>query len=283
MAYGEFDLNYGMDRVDLMFFGGLDSLVSSPIFGFYTETYGMGDVATGGSDPTTLQEDMYHTTAGDLDNPLAAALEAQREARIKRVRKPRDKTQPVSLGDIFAVFHSSKDIPHQPSSPQHNLCGLDLVEQLISELELALRLSELHDRWRKMRRTKYLKDVDVLVGLKNKGRTIPWGPLSDSLTLYELDLQDTIDKHGHNAELDWQAKRKVKVDKALLAKSVKADLRQKASELTEKNIAALLELFVNEFGHVHSENRVKNELNRQLRMMKGAIAEDCVGLMRFRG
>lgn len=115
----------------------------------------------------------------------------------------------------------------------------------------------------------------MLFSLEHKGRIIPWGPLSDSLALYELGLEDIIDKYGHNAELDWQAKRKVEVDKVFLAKSVKADLRQKASELTEKNMADLLEFFVKEFSHVHSESRVKNEWNRQLRIMKGAIAKGC--------
>lgn len=150
MASDEFDLNPEMDRVYSMLFEVPDGLIPSPIFDSYTETYGMGDVAMGSSDQTTLQEDMYQTTDGDLDIPRAASLVAQREARTKRVRKPRDKTPPLSLDGIFATFHSSEDILHQSNSPQHNQTGLDLVEQLISELGLALRLSGLHDRWRKM-------------------------------------------------------------------------------------------------------------------------------------
>lgn len=262
-SFDELDelFDIGMNRADSMFTKGPDDPFLTPDY----TVEAASDVDMVDSVPIIAQEDVSESNAND-------GL-GERKTPAKRVRKPRNKSPPFSLNEYFTDFNASADILRQPVSPDHDLTGAALNTHLISELVLAVRLAQMHRRWSKMKQIKWLKEVNVLVNLENKGTITPWGPLSDWLTLYELDMEDILDKYGHDKNLDWQAKTEVKVDMKRFAISFKAELRRKANELIEQNMTALLKLFWE--GSGLGERMVKIELNKQLRFLEEAVVQDC--------
>ncbi|KAH6644733.1 hypothetical protein C7974DRAFT_440272 [Boeremia exigua] len=220
--------------------------------------------------PDTLQN---FITAEAQQTQQEPAIEVQPQAPAARVRQPRAKTPSFSLDAFFQDFNASDDILRQPALPNHDLTGEALAKQLISELGLAFRLTELHRRWNKNKVNDWFKEVDLLDRLEGKKAIVPWGPLSDWLVMYQNELETILDRYGDVSNIDWQTERKVRADKYTLTKSLTSDLRDEAQRLIEVNKESLLELLVELTGQDGSE--VKFVLDKKLRLVKAAVVNDC--------
>lgn len=258
-----FDLDMDIMRSDSMFQDEPDALHLSHS---YAEAPGENDINMVGSIPIMQ---------GDTSSSISGVLQGQHQGPSKRVRKPRTEAPSFSLNMYFADFSTSEDILRQPLSPDYTLSGAALVKHLISELGLAMRLSELHRRWNyNQKLANWFKEVDLLDRLEERGILTPWGPLSDWLVLYQNGMEELLDRYGHGSNIDWQAERKVRADKVHLSKVLKANLREEYLQLIRVNTEALFKLFIDVIGQ-QDLNKLKIALDKQIRLMKAAVTEDC--------
>ena len=265
--FDDIDFELGMGRVD--------SMAPEELHDPYPSSYPYIEA------PATINGNMvgsYPVNAqGNFSDTTAQVLQAQREATAERAHKPHNKPAPFSIDEFFTGFNPLEDILRQPTSPKRDLTSEALAKHLISELGLAIRLSELHHRWNNnnMRKSsKWFTEVDLLGRLEERGSITPWGPLSDWLVMYQTGLETILDRYGHGAKLNWQMDRKVRADKIVLSKSLREDLRCEASKLIGSNMEALFKLLVELTGQTDLK-KVKTALDEQLRLMKAAVAKDC--------
>ncbi|KAF9695378.1 hypothetical protein EKO04_006537 [Ascochyta lentis] len=267
-AFGELDLDNRIGQVDSMF--PMETDLKYQL---------LSDDCNAMTDTNTIDSNLV-AAQGHILQPTAGEFEAQPQAATKRARKP--KPAPFSLDKVFAYFDASQDILRQPSVPSHDLTGAALTMHLITELGMAVRLSQLRRRWSHMKQRAFLKEVELLTKLENEDSIMPWGPLSDLLTMFEIGLEDILDRYGHNKNLDWKTENKVKADVQRFARAFKTGMSQKALEIIKLNTEALLKLFID--ASDYPESKVKAELNRQLRSLNEAVVKNCkdTGVLRLK-
>lgn len=254
----------GAERVDSM-------LLDDPNNSYMpsnTEIPHMMEVNMLSTDPWLVPSEAFNTVAG--------VAQAQPEVPAKPARKPRKKSAAVNLDAYFADFDPSQDILRQPTSPKRDLTGEPLAKQLISEIGLAIRLSELHQRWRKLAMDKWFKEVATIDRLEVHQLITPWGPLSNWFTFYQIEVEPLGERYGDGSNLDWQMRLKLRAEQKLIMKSLKEQLGKTALELFQDNTKALFEVLVELTGEKDSHLMTK-ALNKHIRDMKAKVARDCLG------
>lgn len=189
-------------------------------------------------------------------------------------RKPR-KLPPVELKLYFERFDPSLDLLNQPDSPHVALTGVARFTQLLSELSLSLRLSELHRHLGRMRKKNvFMKAVSDLEKLESDNECTPWAPLSDWLLLYTNAKEEILDSFDLSKKLDKRENFSLRGQLVKLEGSVRKDLIKTAHTRLEASLEGMLELLMELTGHEKQD--VQTALDRQIRIMKKAVAADCL-------
>ncbi|KAJ4376610.1 hypothetical protein N0V86_006724 [Didymella sp. IMI 355093] len=207
-------------------------------------------------------------------NTIPPFPQAQFEVSAKPARKPRKKLPIVDIDAYFADFDASEDILQQPTSSKHNLEGEALAKHLVHEIGLAARLVESQEPLLKTRSTStFFKALKEMTDEERRGLITPWSPLSDWLTLFEIEYEDLLARYGIDTtissidKLEWQTKNKCKAEHVGLMKATKNDLANEGRILIQKNAKALLRTLVELTGQ-SDVHLVAVALKKKFREMK---------------
>ncbi|KAJ8108336.1 hypothetical protein OPT61_g8245 [Boeremia exigua] len=232
---------------------------------YWGEASDMMYIDTVSTGPVTMQNNFTAAQGAGIPVQFQSTVGSSRQHK---------KLPPFSLDAFFTGFSASDDILRQYTPPRYDLSGEALARQLVSEVGLAIRFSALYRYWSKMKQPEWFQQVEVVDKLEQKKLIEPWGPLSDWLVLYEIELEDILDHCWDVTTLDWQKDYKLRALKYRMFKLLRREMRIEAGQLLNAKVAALFKLLAELTGQT-DERILKNALNKQLRLMKAGIANDC--------
>ncbi|KAF3039384.1 hypothetical protein E8E12_007648 [Didymella heteroderae] len=126
-------------------------------------------------------------------------------------------------------------------------------KHLVREIGLATRLLHLHEHLFTKRIHDYdtfFKELKDMVHDVHRELIMPWSPLSDCFTVFEVEYEDLFQRDGVEDnipsinEMEWRARNKSKAEKIGLMKVLKGNLAKEGNTLIDYIAQKLLEMLV---------------------------------------